>query len=273
MDRKTIGRYEILDELGRGAMGSVIPAARTSGPHAAASPPDSGETIDPPPMKMATAYTRAVAPAPHPDSGLLPTQAPRFDSPLPGTGRPAHAHLNAGNGRRGPAKNGGLSPVFWIVLVAIAVGGYWFFTHMHVQQASATPADDMVSTDAPNLKSAAKVDFNPGALDPKTSGKLSLDLGSLPAALGVTVLLDDKVLWSGQAGDTDSYGGGLLLPQGHHSLRVVVSAGGVQRGSGEVSAYFDQGEHMTMGVKLWPESRSAFDPSSEVIVSLEKNLF
>jgi serine/threonine-protein kinase len=221
----------------------------------------------PPQQALHETYTRPVVPTRHPDSGLLPTRAQNPESSYSGRPTPASAHARK-------EKSGGFSPMLALLFIAIAAGGSWLFMHAHVQSPEAQKAS--VAVGAPVSDSAApapeKVYFDPRTLDSKTSAGISFDFESMPAAIGVTVLFDSKVLWTGNAGDRDSING-LRVPTGYHVLRVQVSAGGTQKSSGDIPGQFDQGKRLTLGVKLWPESNGAFDPSSQVIVSLERNLF
>ena len=161
-----------------------------------------------------------------------------------------------------------------LVFIAIAIGGTWVFMHTRVKTTEQQPEGGAVISSSSDTGDQAleKVYFDPKALDSKTSTALSLDLDSLPPAVVVTVLFDGKVLWSGQSGDKRSYEG-LRVPTGYHVLRVQAGAGGRQKSSGDINGQFDEGKRMTLGVKLWPESNGAFDPSASVIISMERNLF
>ena len=216
-----------------------------------------------------TASMRTYAPAAHPDSTLRPAHASRAEATLtPRTGRPGQAEMPA---RQVAPKKRGMGLFAWLIFIAIAVGGTWLFLQMRPQQTASTSDAGQAVPAAGGV--AAPVDFNPKTLDAKTNTRLSFDFDSLPSALTVTVLMDGKTYWSGTAGDHDSYSG-LMAPPGPHSFRVVVSAGGAQKSSGSLSGNFSAGKHMTLTVKLWPApSNGSFDPSSDVIVSLERNFF
>lgn len=219
---------------------------------------------------MPTAVTRTYAPAPHPDSPLRSGHTSHSDSPMMSTrtSRPAARAESAAEPE--PEKRRGMSIFAWLLLIAIAVGGTWFF--LQIRPTSSSPDASQNASIGAAGAAVAAVDFNPKSLDPKTNAGMSLDLDSLPSALMVTVQMDGKTYWSGTAGDHDS-SSGLYLPPGQHSLRVLVAAGGAQRASGSVDAVFQAGKTMTLTVKLWPENNGAFDPSSDVIVSLHRNLF
>jgi serine/threonine protein kinase len=222
----------------------------------------------PVPVPFATAATRSHPPAPHPDATLRPAHSSRSDGPMMST-RATRTGTRREVEEPEPAKRRGMSVLAWLVLIALAVGGSWFFLQLHPTASS----DANQSVDAPTAAaSAAAVNFNPKSLDPKTNAGLRLDLSSLPSALMVTVQLDGNTYWTGTAGDHDSYSG-LFLPPGQHSLRVLVAAGGAQRASGLVDAVFQADKTMTLTVKLWPENNGAFDPASDIIISLHRNLF
>lgn len=169
-----------------------------------------------------------------------------------------------------PAKKRGMPIFTWLIFIALAVGGTWVFLQIHVQQAPVGAGVDTTQP-APGVATAA-VGFNPKTLDPNSNAKLSLDLDALPSALQVTVLMDGKTYWTGTAGDHDSYSG-LMAPPGRHTLRVVVSGGGAQKASGDISGDFAAKKKLTLTVKLWPETSGTFDPSSDVVVTLQKDLF
>ena len=233
-------------------------------------PPESHRSI-PPHQSPHETFIRPVAPNRHPDSGMLPTRTPVTESTMPGRPTPATAIA-----RKEKAK-GGFSPIFLLLFLAIAAGGTWVFMHTRVQTSENQPDVGAVSAvSSANGDASAqpleKVDFDPRALDPKNSTALSLDFESLPPALGVTVVFDGKIYWTGTASEKDKTQG-LRVPAGRHSLRVLVGPGDVKKSSGEMPADFGPGKGMTMGVKLWPESHGAFDPSSQVIVSLQRDLF
>lgn len=159
----------------------------------------------------------------------------------------------------------------WLILIAVGVGGTWLFLQIHVQQAP-PPGADAAQAESAVATAAAGVDFNPRTLDPGSNAHVAFDLGALPSALSVTVLMDGKTYWSGIAGDHDSYDG-LMAPPGRHTLRVIVSGGGAQKASGNISGDFVAKKKMTLVVKLWPQSNGTFDPSSDVVISLERSMF
>ena len=181
------------------------------------------------------------------------------------------------SGKRAPAeepaprKKRGMGIFTWLIFIALAVGGTWVFLQIHVQQSSTAGVD--TSQPSTGSASAGPVGFNPKTLDPATNTKLTLDLDSLPSAVVVTVQMDGKTYWTGTAGDHDS-ASGLMAPPGQHSWRVLVSAGGAQKASGDVGAVFEAGKKMTLEVKLWPTpSNGGFDPASDVVVSLHRSFF
>ena len=240
-----------------------VPTAHRQPAQPSAQTADSERSIPPRPTSHET-FTRSVVPTRHPDSGLLPTKSSNSDPSL--LGRPASA--------RKEKEKSSFSPMVALVFIAIAIGGTWVFMHTRVKTTEQQPEGGAVISSSSDTGDQAleKVYFDPKALDSKTSTALSLDLDSLPPAVVVTVLFDGKVLWSGQSGDKRSYEG-LRVPTGYHVLRVQAGAGGRQKSSGDINGQFDEGKRMTLGVKLWPESNGAFDPSASVIISMERNLF
>lgn len=214
---------------------------------------------------------RTYTPAQHPDATLRTARSAGAESTMMSTraGRGGAAKQSA---EPAPArKRGGMGVFAWLILIAVGVSGTWLFLQMHVQQAP-PPGADAAEPVNPSGATAASVDFNPKTLDPSTNAHLALDLDALPAALSVTVQMDGKTYWSGIAGDHDSYDG-LMAPPGRHTLRVVVSGGGAQKASGDISGDFVAKKKMTLTVKLWPQSNGSFDPSSDVVISLERSLF
>lgn len=260
------------------APGPPTPAPPAPVPQTRPAPPAASQTFARPtpsePMQqsvsMPTAVTRTYAPAPHPDSPIRSGRASQSDSPVMSTRTSRLAARAEDSTESEPEKRRGLPLLAWLVLIAIAIGGTWFFLQIRpvASSSDASQSADIPASGAP----LAAVDFNPRSLDSKTNAGFNLDLDSLPSALRVTVLLDGKTYWSGTAGDHDS-ASGLYLPPGQHSMRVLVAAGGAQRASGSVDALFQAGKTMTLTVKLWPENNGAFDPASDVIVSLHRNLF
>lgn len=213
---------------------------------------------------------RTYTSAQHPDATLRPARVSPAEASMMST-RSGRISASRSSPEPAPAKKRGMGVFTWLILIALGVGGTWLFRQIHVQQAP-LPGVDVTQPAATGGATTAAVDFNPKTLDPSTNAQLTLDLDALPSALQVTVQMDGKTYWSGTAGDHDSYSG-LMAPPGRHTLRVVVSGGGAQKASGVLSGDFAAGKKMTLTVKLWPQNNGVFDPSSDVVVSLERNLF
>jgi eukaryotic-like serine/threonine-protein kinase len=250
--------------------------------------PAAASTVPATPTAVSTTQRRpviAAAPAPVPAPASLASTAVRAaPTPLPRTARASlpESSMMSTRATRGatikhsaeptPArKRGGMGVFAWLTLIAVGVGGTWLFLQIHVQQAplpGADPAESVITSGS----AAAAVDFNPKTLDPSTNARLAFDLDALPSALSVTVQMDGKTYWSGIAGDHDSYHG-LMVPPGRHTLRVVVSGGGTEKASGNIAGDFAARKKMTLTVKLWPQNNGTLDPSSDVVISLERSLF
>ncbi len=212
---------------------------------------------------------RTYAPVQHPDSTIKPARSAQMESSMMST-RSGRVSVSRPADEPAPAKKSGMSIFGWLIFIALGIGGTWLFLQIRVPQQTSTPGAD-VTQPAPGVV-VGPVDFNPKTLDPNTSAKLNLDLDALPSALQVTVRMDGKTYWSGTAGDHDS-SSGLMAPPGRHTLSVVVSGGGAQKASGDISGDFAAKKKMTLTVKLWPQANGTFDPSSDVVVTLQKDLF
>lgn len=225
--------------------------------------PVPGPAPTPPAMATTASASRTYIPTQHPDSTI---RQPRVDVPMTirSGRRPAEEAPQ-------PARKRGMGLFTWLIFIALAVGGTWVFLQIHVQQSSSTGVD--ANQPSTGTASAGPVGFNPKTLDPATNTKLALDLDALPSAVVVTLQMDGKTYWTGSAGDHDS-ASGLMVPPGQHSWRVLVSAGGAQKASGDVGAVFEAGKKMTLEVKLWPApANGGFDPASDVVVSLHRSFF
>ncbi len=224
----------------------------------------------PPSAAAPASPSRTHPPAPHPSATLRPVGPAGVEFTMSST-RSRRGTAAKPSSEPTPArKRGGMGIFAWLILIAVGVGGSWLFLQMHVQQGP--PGSETGQPVSAGAVAAGAVGFNPKTLDPAASAHLAFDLDALPSALSVTVLMDGKTYWSGIAGDHDSYDG-LRAPPGRHTLRVIVSGGGRQKSSGNLSGDFVAKKKMTLTVKLWPQSNGTFDPSSDVVMSLEKSLF
>ncbi len=242
----------------------VPEAPRLAGPVAQHVPAIASTRPPPSPMAAMRTYTHTQ----HPDSTMRPVCAAQLEGSMMSTRFPRPG-VSKSSAEPVAERKRGMGIFTWLIFIATAVGGTWLFLQMHVQQ---PPPPGVDVTQPAATGAAAPVDFNPKALDPNTNARLNLNLDALPSALQVTVQMDGKTYWSGIAGDHDSYNG-LMAPPGPHTLRVVVSGGGAQKASGNISGDFMAKKRMTLTVKLWPQSSGVFDPSSDVVVSLERDLF
>ena len=225
---------------------------------------------------IAAASAPVLAPAPPTPVRSAPTPPPRparpsLVEPAMMSTRATHGATIKHSAEPTPARRRGMGIFGWLTLIAVGVGGTWLLLQVHVQQ-TPPPGMDAAQSITAGGSPAAAVDFNPKTLDPNTNARLAFDLNALPAALSVTVQMDGKTYWSGIAGDHDSYAG-LMAPPGRHTLRVVVSGGGTEKASGNIAGDFAAKKKMTLTVKLWPQNNGTFDPSSDVVISLERSLF
>ena len=161
-------------------------------------------------------------------------------------------------------------------VIALALGGWWYARHRSVaahpagsteaasapaavpgadggtQEAGSKPTPSTPAAEtpvAPRQRAAAGVGFDPKALNPKTNGRLKIELSRVPDGTPFTVEMNRKVYLKAVAGDPSSFEN-VFVPPGVQEFRVEMKAGGQRKMSNIVSDEFKAKKHKTLRVEL-----------------------
>ncbi|HWG19257.1 MAG TPA: serine/threonine-protein kinase [Terracidiphilus sp.] len=232
---------------------------------------------------------RPAAPAPAPmrpppaQPAPITRSAPRDESSLPSmTSGTIRTHRTLPLERQEKPKKRGVPILVWLIVAGIALVGTRYLLQLRVDPKTQQLASDssQPAASAPAAPSAAStspvpVDFNPRGLDPSRSGRLRVDLGSLPSAAVLEIQIDGQRYWSGTAGSAYSDSGFVVAP-GRHEIHILSYAGVKPIESSSVRADFVANKRFLLTAQVRPQpapGAGTLEPGSNVTLSIRADAF